>query len=116
MKNSLDVLAQVSVFEDMGFEKTGLETIRQEATNLLEQAKTYAVSQGLAALNQATKECVDAVEKVPDPSAQEKKFIAHCRTQGQNLNKLAKAVDKARHLRLFDVSTAGVHGLSLYIA
>ena len=116
VKNSLDVLAQVSVFEDMGFEKTGLETIRQEATNLLEKAKTYAVSQGLAALNQATKECVDAVEKVPDPSTQEKKFTAHCRTQGQNLNKLAKAVDKARHLRFFDFSTAVVHNLSLYIA
>ena len=105
------MLAQVSVFEDMGFEKTGLEKIRQEATNLLEKAKTHAVSEGLAALKQATKECVDAVEKVPDPSNQEKKFTAHCRTQGQNLNKLAKAVEKARPLRVFDVCTGAVDKL-----
>ena len=78
VKDSLDVLAQVSVFEEMGFEKTGLDKIRQEATTLLEKAKTHAVSEGLAALKQATKVCVDAVEKVPDPGNQEQKFTALC--------------------------------------
>ena len=93
-----------------------MATICQEATILVEKATTHAVSEGLAALKQATNMCVDAVEKVPDPSNQEKKFTAFCRTQGLNLNKLAKAVEKARHLRFFDVCTAVVHNLSIYIA
>ena len=67
VKDGIDVLAQVRVFEEMGFEKTGLEKLCQEATNLLEKATTHAVSEGLAALKQATSECVDAVGKVPDP-------------------------------------------------
>ena len=39
VKDGLDVLSQVRVFEEMGFEKTGLEKVCQEATNLLEKAK-----------------------------------------------------------------------------
>ena len=69
VKNGVDMLTQINVFEEMGFEKDGLEKVRKEVANLLEKTRTRAVSEGLVVLKQATKSCADAVEKVPDPAS-----------------------------------------------